>query len=188
MSRSKALYYVVVCLRWYLAFYMFSYGFSKITEGQFGVYNPELLNKPLQSVDTFHISWYLFGMEQPFKYVIGILQIIGSILIVIEPLAILGAIFLLPIILQIFIIDISYVKMLGLSIRLFIMLLCDIYILYFYRDKLVAYFKTLIVFKNERAYQIKYWYYLLFLIVGFLLDFVFSILATPIKMLINFFS
>lgn len=188
MNKSKISFYIVTCLRWYLAVYMFHYGLSKMTEGQFGLYNPEILNKPLSSVNTFHISWYLFGMEQPFKYVVGILQIIGSILIVIEPLAVLGAIFLLPIILQIFIIDISYVKILGLSIRLFFMLLCDFYILYFYRDKLKEYFKTLIINKNERLYKMKYWYYIIFLIMGFFLDFIFSIFSFPIKALINFFN
>lgn len=188
MNNSKISFYIVTCLRWYLAFYMFSYGFSKITETQFGINNIEILNKPLNTVSPFHISWYLFGLEEPFKYVVGILQIIGSILIIIEPLAIFGALFLLPIILQIFIIDISYVKMLALSVRVFIMLLCNLFILYYYKDKIYYYAKLLIINNNEHDYKIKYWHYIIFLIVGFSLDFIFSIFSLPIKLVIEYLN
>lgn len=41
----------IQAFRWYLIYYMMDYGWSKLTQSQFGVSDPEILNTPLKDVD-----------------------------------------------------------------------------------------------------------------------------------------
>ena len=169
---------------------MVDYGWSKLTGVQFGINDPALLNKPLQSVDKFHLAWYLFSLDKTFNLSIGILQLIGALLIVINRTAIIGTLFLLPILLQIFLIDLAFTTdVLGpaLPMRMGIMILCDLLILAYYKDSVQAIWQLLSKAEATKS-KYKWWVYLLLPVLGLSIDFLFSLLSYPIKLLIMWFT
>jgi uncharacterized membrane protein YphA (DoxX/SURF4 family) len=187
-NNGNLIKYFVVVLRWYIAFYMFTYGYSKMTGGQFQIHDANILKQPLETVDSFYVAWHLFGRSSFFNISVGLTQCLGAILIVINRTKLLGALILLPVIINIFIIDVSFTtSMFGfsLAVRLFIMILCDLFILYHYRAQMIATFKILTV-KLESDLVPKWWVYPIFLILGFLMDIVFALLSSPIKYLLKY--
>ncbi len=187
LKKKEFVEYFILVLRWYLAFYMISYGYSKMTGGQFYV-KPEILNKPLKSLDSFYLAWHLFGKSPFFNFSVGLTQCFGAILLVINRTKLIGALILLPVLINILIIDVSFtMSMFGssLAIRLFIMALCDMFILYHYRIQMIATFRILIR-KVESDLKLKWWIYPLLLVFGFLMDFVFALITIPIKYLLKY--
>ncbi len=124
-NQHQVVDFVVLVLRWYLAYYMFTYGWSKITTGQFHV-KPEILEQPLKEVDRFYLSWYLFSLSKTFNVVVGFSQVVGAVLIAYNRTAIIGGIFLLPVLIHILLIDVAFTTaMFGYSLvlRLSLMIL-----------------------------------------------------------------
>jgi uncharacterized membrane protein YphA (DoxX/SURF4 family) len=64
LSRSRLIDFAVLALRWYLAFYMFEYGWAKLTGNQFGTFNAAIAGKPMKQVGKFYVAWYLFGLDK----------------------------------------------------------------------------------------------------------------------------
>ena len=187
ITQHQVLDFTILALRWYLAFYMFDYGWGKMTGGQFGVHDPEILEKPLKEVDKFYIAWYLFGLSKSFDIVVGASQIIGALLIVINRTAIIGALFLLPVLGQIFLFDVAFTtSMFGaaLPIRLGAMIMAAIVIIAYHKDRVMQVWKVL---TDQLTTKLTYrwWTYLLLPIVGFATDFALALLTWPIKLVIN---
>lgn len=141
---------------------MVSYGLGKLTGSQFGYRSAEILNTPLKDVGKFDLAWHLFSLDESFNICVGLLQIIGAILIVINRTTLVGALILLPILGQIFLIDIAFTTDVfgaALPLRLAGMIACDLIILYYYKDRMILAWNNLtdgVIF-----YPIKYLLYLL---------------------------
>ncbi|MFT6054956.1 MAG: putative membrane protein YphA (DoxX/SURF4 family) [Roseivirga sp.] len=189
LNRYKLLDLFVLALRFYLAYYMITYGWSKMMGGQFGAHDPSILDQPMNQIDKFYITWYLFSLSPVFDIVVGLTQILGGLLIGFNKTVLLGALLLLPILFQIFLIDLSFttnVFGMTLPVRLAGMIFADLFILFYHKERMLQVWSSLVVgFKAKVDY--KWWVYLLFIPVGFLMDFVFAIVTLPIKMLINLF-
>jgi uncharacterized membrane protein YphA (DoxX/SURF4 family) len=187
LSRAKLVDFGVLALRWYLAFYMLDYGWAKLTGDQFGTFNTAIASKPMNQVGKFHVAWYLFGLDKSFDIFIGLTQIIGGLLIIYNRTLLIGALILLPILAQIFIIDLAYTTDqfgYALPIRMASMLICDLLIMVYYRTRVIKALETLTHLTTTK-FDYKWWVYILMPIVGFMMDFVFSILSSPIKLLLN---
>lgn len=187
-NRRQVIDFCVLALRWYLAYYMFTYGWSKIFEGQFYV-KPEILNSPVNEVDRFYLAWYVFGLSRTFNVVIGSLQIVGALLIVFNRTAVIGALFLLPVLLQILLTDIAFtMSMFGyaLVIRLSMMLLSACVILWYYKARLFAAWNSL-TGGIRLTLSYPWWVYLLLPFIGFATDFVFGGFTIPLKILLDRF-
>jgi len=120
---------------------MVAYGLAKITGIQFGIHDPTILLKPLKDVDKFYLSWYLFSLDRTFDIGVGVLQIIGGILIAINKTSIIGALMLLPILIQIFLVDLAFTtNMFGstLPVMLASMIASDFIILFYYKDNVIG--------------------------------------------------
>lgn len=98
--------YFILVSRFLLAYTFIGYGYSKLDGNQFGVSADDLLI-PLKDSSLFKIMWFLFDHE-PFKTIVGILQIITGILLLFEATAILGVIFFIPVAANIVLMDISF--------------------------------------------------------------------------------
>src|ERR1700741_397306 len=107
--REKLWDYFILCSRVIIAWTFFRYGWSKLTDGQFGLTN-EQLQTPVKDLSLFKLSWHLFE-QQPFKAFIGVSQMIAGLLLLYNRTLILGALLSIPILLNILIIDITYIKM-----------------------------------------------------------------------------
>jgi uncharacterized membrane protein YphA (DoxX/SURF4 family) len=185
ITKAQVLDYFILCLRWYVAFYMVSYGIAKMTGGQFGVSDPKLLNTPLKDIDTFHLAWRLFGQSKLFSICVGLSQIAGSILIVIPRTRLIGALVLLPILANIFLIDVCFTTgMFGpaLPLRLFMMITADLLILYHSREQMITAWLALTRRRNNILTH-KWWMLIILPVMGFLMDFIFAIVTWPVKML-----
>ncbi|MBS1685877.1 MAG: hypothetical protein JSS76_14100 [Bacteroidetes bacterium] len=186
LQKEQAYHYLILCLCWYLAYSMADYGIAKITGGQFGIWDPSLLSKPLKDVDTFHLAWHLFGRSRIFNWIVGLAQIGGAILIVLPRTRLIGALVLLPVLVQIFLIDVCFTTgMFGMAlpVRLAGMIICDLAILYYDKAVVVQAIKSL----TSRVYGFRYHWglYVLVPVIGFAMDFILAILMWPVKLLLT---
>jgi len=184
MTKEKIIDFAILALRWYLVWYMISYGWGKLTMSQFGVNDESILKTPLKEVDKFYVAWYLYGESQFFNYTTGLAEIIGGILLIFNRTVLIGVLLILTILGQILIIDISFTTSqhgYSLPIRISGMIMSALLILYYYKDRLIKAFNNL---TNGVTTKIRYkwWIYLLLPIIGFLLDFVIGLLMLPIKL------
>lgn len=189
-SRQQIIDFIVLALRFYLAFFMIDYGWGKATGGQFHIWDPKILDKPVKDVDKFYLAWHLFSMSTVFNLVVGSTQIIGGLLLMFNRTVLLGALFLIPVLIQILLVDIAFTtNMFGaaLPLRLTIMLLCDIGILYYHKDKMIPVIK-LLTSSGLGQFKYKWWTYIIVLLLALPIDFMFALLAWPFKMLIHWLS
>ena len=189
MKKDRLFEVIILVLRWYLIVYMVKYGISKLTMNQFGVYDSSILKNSLENVDSFYVAWHLFQRSYFFNICTGMLEIIGGILLMINRTKIIGALIILSILTQIFIIDISFTTgVLGVSLplRIAFMIFSDLAILYYYRKRINRAYKVLTINFSLKSKN-KWWIYPLLIIVGVLMDFVFSIITYPIRVLLNKF-
>jgi uncharacterized membrane protein YphA (DoxX/SURF4 family) len=95
LSKEQLWDYFILVARVWLAWTLIHYGWSKLTDSQFGV-SEATLNQPLKDVDLFRLSWHLAAHE-PFKSFIGVSQIITGFLLLYNRTVILGASMSIPI-------------------------------------------------------------------------------------------
>jgi hypothetical protein len=187
ISREQLVDFIILTLRWYLAFYMFSYGWGKMTGDQFGVYDPAILEKPLKEVDKFYLAWHLFSLDQPFNTITGLIQILGAALIVFNRTVLPGALLLLPVLGQIFLIDLAFTTNifgLALPIRLACMIISDLLILFYYKDRMILVWTNLTSGVTTK-FKYKWWIFILLPVLGFGTDFIIALITFPIKLLMN---
>ena len=186
LTREQVFDFTILTLRWYLAYYMADYGFSKLTGDQFGHRSAEILNTPLKDVDKFNLAWHLFSLDRTYDIAVGIVQIIGALLIVINRTALVGTLMLLPILGQIFLVDLAFTTNVfgpALPIRLSCMLLSALLILYYFKDRMILVWNNLT--KNTTTkFKYKWWVFILLPFIGLTTDLVFGVLTYPIKLLI----
>jgi len=188
-TRQQITDFIVLVLRFYLAYFMLDYGWSKINGGQFSIWDPKILDKPVKEVDKFYLAWYLFSISPVFNLVVGSIQIIGGLMLLFNRTVLPGALILVPVLIQILLVDIAFTtSMFGASLplRLAIMLLCDIGILYYYKDKLNPVLKLLTTGIGKFKY--KWWTYIVVFLLAIPLDFLFALIAWPFKMLFHWLT
>lgn len=142
-KNQKRMDYFVLCARVLLAWIFLSYGWSKLNNAQFGL-SPEEITKPVSEIGLFKLSWFLFD-QQPFKSFIGISQILAGLLLLYNRTVILGALISIPILLNILVIEITYIKMTGFYWRLSYYIFLDLIILWHYRERLKIAFDAVII-------------------------------------------
>ena len=185
--KDKVIDFGVLALRWYLVFYMISYGWSKLTLSQFGIHDASILEEPIKDIDSFYVAWHLYGRSTFFNITTGLLEVIGGVLLIFNRTSLLGALLILSILGQILIIDIAFttgIHGVALPLRIIGMILADVLILYYYKDKILAVWRTLTKGVTTK-FNYKWWVFLILPIVGFLMDFVLGILTLPIKSFLN---
>ncbi|MES2655027.1 MAG: hypothetical protein V4620_05520 [Bacteroidota bacterium] len=138
--KQKLWDYFILCARVLIAYTFLSYGWAKLTEGQFGLSDKEL-STPVKDLRLFKLSWYFFEQE-PFKSFVGISQIIAALLLLYNRTLILGALLSIPILANILIIDITYIKMPGFYWRLSYYLFLDFLILWHYKERIMLAFNN----------------------------------------------
>ena len=84
---SKAQYwdYFILVAHFLLAAVFFNYGYSKVTDDQFGITEAQLAT-PVKDLQLFPLAWHIFNHE-PFKTFVGVSQIIIAIIFALEHLA-----------------------------------------------------------------------------------------------------
>ncbi|WP_293913367.1 MULTISPECIES: DoxX family protein [unclassified Sphingobacterium] len=145
INQEKTLDLIILSIRYLLAFIFLSYGIGKLSGGQFGNLSAKELATPIKDLSLFKTGWYLFD-HQPFKYFIAISQITASLLLLYKRTVIIGALMLIPIIVNILIIDLTIMPhsfKIAFTFRLSFYLLFIALLLYYYREDLMPMLKKL---------------------------------------------
>ncbi len=156
-GQSRPFEYLVIVSRFTLSFVFARYGYSKLTGAQFGISEEDMLI-PISDLSLFKVSWYLFQHE-PFRSFIGMFQMLASILLLFNRTALIGAFLLLPITLNILIIDISFMEggmRESFVWRLLYYLTLNALILGYYREKIKEMIKISIG-KNKLKHGYPLW-------------------------------
>lgn len=94
-------------IRYILALDILVFGICKFFHLQFNT-PLAILDNPFNTIDNSTLMWAFFGRSYPFTLLIGSLEIIGGLMLVFRKTRLLGVIFLLPICLNIFVLDVFY--------------------------------------------------------------------------------
>ncbi|UZR95699.1 hypothetical protein [Chondrinema litorale] len=126
----------------YAGFYLLAYGYAKLVQGQF-VFEGEMLERPVGELSGFELTWVFFGHSVYYAYIIGITQIIGAILLFPRKTRLLGVFILIPILVNIVLVDVFYQIPHGATVNAIFFLLCLFTILLMNREKLLTILKML---------------------------------------------
>lgn len=109
---------VNIVLRWFittfLAYIILTYGAAKIMGMQFG-HNYSAYERPLGSLRPMQFAWAFFGASYAFQAIIGWSQVLASVLLLFRTTRNLGAIILVPIMLNIVLVNFYF----DVSVKLF---------------------------------------------------------------------
>ncbi|MEM8526240.1 MAG: hypothetical protein AAGG68_16485 [Bacteroidota bacterium] len=123
------------------------YGSGKMMGGQFyrhGKLPEKVAQLPLEEVIDFDLAWTFFGYSTFYILFIGMSQLIGAFLLLFERTKLLGVAVLIPILLNIIVVDIAFKISWGAMTSAIMYLLALFYVLYFNKEKVVAAFQALI--------------------------------------------
>src|SRR2546421_429888 len=132
----KAVYTV---LRFLAAFLLLVYGFAKLNGSQFTILASEL-DKPMGEVSGFWLTWYYFGYSPIYGNFIALVQVFGGILLMFRKTTLLGTCILLPVIINIILVDIFFQIDVGALLVAVIIAAALIIILSFHRVELLEVF------------------------------------------------
>ena len=94
-------------VRWLCSISFLVYGFAKVNGAQFTMLDSQLA-LPLAEVKPFWFVWYFFGYSDLYKGFIASIEIVGGILLAIPRTSLLGALVLLPPIVNIVVVDLVF--------------------------------------------------------------------------------
>ncbi len=156
-SKDKINEYFVLTIRFLLALVFLNYGIAKLVGGQFGISAKDAM-LPVKDLGLFKLFWYLMD-QNPFKVFIGVFQIITAVFILINRAMLIGLFLFLVIVVNILIMDITYLKMPGFYDILTWYILLDIYVLYYYRVRFINAW-TILTAKFVFVNKYSWWVYL----------------------------
>lgn len=94
-------------LRYWLAFMISSYGFAKILKTQFGL-SHYVQDSPVSALSGFELTWNYFAYSYPLSFIVALIQIGGSVMLLFRRTTLAGALFLLPVMVNIVLINLFY--------------------------------------------------------------------------------
>lgn len=130
-------------IRYFITFEVSVYGFAKILKTQF-VLPVSLTDTPVSSLNGFYLTWNYFGYSHTFAVILGLFQIGGGILLLFRRTSLLGVFVLLPVMVNIVLINIFYHIAQGAFINSLIITFALIYLLFLRWTDLKAIF-----FRND---------------------------------------
>ncbi|WP_142687816.1 hypothetical protein [Chitinophaga polysaccharea] len=128
-----------VIITFLLAFDLYSFGWQKIFHLQM-VVPLGILDLPFNSLDGETLTWAYFRRSYPFTVTIALAQISGSIMLLFKRTRLLGLIMLVPVLLNIILIDIYYHLHTWVLVHAIVLMSGIIYLLYQYKTALTEFF------------------------------------------------
>lgn len=93
--------------RYFVAFFMLVYGFAKLNGSQFTILDSEL-DRPMGEVSGFWLTWYYFGYSRAYGTLVALAEIGGGLLLLSRRTTLLGALVLLPVMLNVILVDVFF--------------------------------------------------------------------------------
>jgi hypothetical protein len=104
-SDNKQFFFIKTLFCYYLGFSLLTYGLTKIFQTQFVLLPFAAWQLPLEKASGSNLAWAFLGRAPWFQVLLGFLEFIPAILILFRRTALLGAILLLPMTLNVFLIN-----------------------------------------------------------------------------------
>jgi len=142
IDSEKCKTWSIAVLRYWIAFQMTSFAFSKFFEVQFGI---SYIHKdtPLSMLSGNELTWSYFGYSYVLSFIIGIMQLGGGILLLFRRTLLLGIAILFPVMVNILLINFFYLNGVGAYITAVLTNLGLCYLLFLYKDEIRALFFSL---------------------------------------------
>jgi len=105
---QKVFSYLIVALRYYLAFNMFIYGLLKIFYLQFIQLGMFSLEQTFGNSSPMGLLWRFMGYSEPYTVFAGSLELLGGLLLLWRRTKILGAIVCFGVMLNVFVLNLAY--------------------------------------------------------------------------------
>lgn len=102
---------IEITARWYAAAMIGLYAIGKLANGQFyrkGFLPPEVAQKTVEQLSAFELAWTFFGYSKTYIWFIGLSQLMGALLLLWPRTKMLGVAILLPILLNIIVVDAEF--------------------------------------------------------------------------------
>lgn len=128
-------------LRIWTACYVIIYGVAKSFQFQ----GAKLMEVSIKEASNAEMMWAFFGTTQAYPVIIGVLQVIGAILLIINRTKLIGALLLTPIFINIILLDVLYQIHLGALINAIIYQCVFIFIFIQQRARLKVILHKLII-------------------------------------------
>lgn len=94
---QKLLYFLSVLIRFYLGFWMLSYGLMKLFNMQFGDLSEHRLSSTYGQSSPMGLAWTFFAYSSGYKYFMGMAEAIGGLLLLFRRTTALGAVITLTV-------------------------------------------------------------------------------------------
>ncbi|RYY06382.1 MAG: DoxX family membrane protein [Sphingobacteriaceae bacterium] len=94
---QKLFYYLSVLVRYYLGFFMLSYGLAKLFNMQFGDLSEYRLKSTYGQSSPMGLAWTFFSYSTGYKYFMGIAEALGGLLLLFRRTVALGAVITLTV-------------------------------------------------------------------------------------------
>ncbi len=123
VNYSRLKYWLIVFLRYYVAFFSFTYGVSKVFAMQMPPPTPTMLATPLGDLMPMRLAWQFFGYGAPYQMFSGVLETLVGVLLFFRRTANAGFILGFAVFLNVFVLNICF----DIPVKLFsghLMLFC----------------------------------------------------------------
>ncbi|NNM22504.1 MAG: hypothetical protein HKO54_03025 [Flavobacteriaceae bacterium] len=139
---------------------LLNYGVGKIIGQQFYTANnipSEVAQLTLGEVGAYNLAWTFFGYSKGYILFIGISQIIGALLFLINRTKLLGGAILVPILLNIIVVDVFFGVAYGALFSACFYLGSILFVFYLHKEKLLRIIRDLIVNSENQALKESTW-------------------------------
>ena len=136
------------------------YGLGKIVGGQFylkGELPEEVAKVSLADTTSYNLAWTFFGHSKAYIYFIGISQLIGALLFLINRTKLIGGAILIPILLNIIVVDYFFGVAYGAMFSACWYLASVLFVFYLYREQLEQAVKSLLKAPTHVIEKRKVW-------------------------------
>jgi hypothetical protein len=123
-------------LRYLSALLLYFYGVSKLTGHQL-VVPSWVAQKPIGSLDGYTLTWYYFGYSHTYKYILGSIQVTGATLLLFRKSALLAAVLMVPVMVNILLVNFFYSITAGAERTAAFILGCMLLLLWHEREALL---------------------------------------------------
>lgn len=149
-SYNQLFYWMIVILRIFLIFFMFTYGFVKIFKAQFPGPSLVRLLQPLGEMSPMGLAWTYMGHSEGFNMFVGFMEVLGGLLLIPRKTLTLGAFITMGVMTQVAMMNLFY----DIPVKLFSIHLIAMATVIFLADWKRF---TQVFIKNETAPSLTYY-------------------------------
>lgn len=151
--KNKSFYETII--RYLLGLMMLPYGISKILRTQFVILPFQNWSEPLKDISGITLTWAFLGYSPWFTVMLGLLEVVPAILLLFRKTRLLGALILLPVSLNVFLINIALELWPGTQMISGVLLFLNLAILAFNYQILADFIKSVLKPLKSKSKSLK---------------------------------